>query len=883
MTKDEGRKRVRVSSWWASHWHVALAISLVVLLSVVAVVLAFRHFSGPAWRIQALLRAEARALEAGDQEAFFSLQDSADKVWWRYQTTQFNSRQWAREGGEAWALEPVPRPRVVSIQLQDEEAWVEVTWTQGGTTRRRAEFFRQVTDEWKHTGPDERFWGSPLETRTEDLRWIYRERDEGWVSGLFDKGEEIYQRVCDDFGLVPGERQVTIEITYSMDELYLPFYPEGPILRLPSPFLIGMEGDDYRQTEGFLSSLLVNYLAVQSAGGDVAKVTGARRAALDAIRDWERWQVSSDGWESYWAAHLVEAIERGELLPLSEVWGESEPQLYALATAQSYTLMDYIVEKYGRKSLSALLLTLGSSPSLEEALQKALGPGFVIEEFEADWLAFVWEEYGPGGTPLLITPPPSRTPTPAPTATLVLSLPTTLQPLPVVQEIDAYRTTMRPGNQHEVEVMADLPHYDLALQVNFENGTLSGRERLIFINQQKEALKDILLRLYPNCSRPGSMKIGGVSIDGGAVDFSYQAEDTAMLVSLPQPLASGESITLEMDFALRLHSETEGVWSAVFFYPLLAVYQDGNWREDALSSGPDAVFSESASYAVELTLPGTMGVAASGMEMEAVDHGDGTVTRSYRGGPLRGFALFMSQDFQMLQEVVDGITVNTWYLPGDEVQGQAISKYATDAVEVFDARFGLYPYAELDVVVIPDTRYPAGMVTGVEYPSLVTVRHGEASDPEFATAHEVAHQWWYGIVGNDVLQEPWLDESFANYATIIYYEGVHGKEAAQKVYQERVLSMYESIRGSDQDGPVGQSIRDFTEAEQPSGPIIYGKGAVFLNMLRHETGDEAFFTILQEYYRRYKYGVATGEDFLAGAEEVAGRELDGLYGVWVRK
>jgi aminopeptidase N len=142
---------------------------------------------------------------------------------------------------------------------------------------------------------------------------------------------------------------------------------------------------------------------------------------------------------------------------------------------------------------------------------------------------------------------------------------------------------------------------------------------------------------------------------------------------------------------------------------------------------------------------------------------------------------------------------------------------------------------------------------------------------------------WYGIVGNDVLQEPWLDESFANYATIIYYEGVHGKEAAQKVYQERVLSMYELIRGSDQDGPVGQSIRDFTEAAQPSGPIIYGKGAVFLNMLRHETGAEAFFTILQEYYRRYKYGIATGEDFLAVAEEVTGRELDGLYNAWVRQ
>jgi len=171
----------------------------------------------------------------------------------------------------------------------------------------------------------------------------------------------------------------------------------------------------------------------------------------------------------------------------------------------------------------------------------------------------------------------------------------------------------------------------------------------------------------------------------------------------------------------------------------------------------------------------------------------------------------------------------------------------------------------------------------VEYPTLVVVRHGEAGEPEFVTAHEVAHQWWYGIVGNDVLQEPWLDESFANYSAVIYYEEAHGREAARSVYQERVLSRYESIHGSDQDGPVGRSIHDFAEAGHPSGPIIYGKGAVFLETLRQEIGDEAFFSTLQEYYRRHRYGEATGRGFLGVAEEVAGRDLDEIYEAWVEK
>jgi len=902
--EKEHERRENQKPGKTSRWRPVLVTSLAVALILLVVAMATRHLLPPGtqpliatetptlslsqvpapeleWQIQALIGAEVQALENGDREAFFSLQDPDNSEWWRHQETDFNSRQWARERGESWAQEPVPEPEVVSVELQGEEAWAEVMWTGWGMTLRKAEFFRLVNGQWKHTGPNERYWGSSLEAQTEHLRWIYRERDERWVTELFDKGERIYQGVCDDFGLVPAEEQV-IQIAYSPD-VYLPFYPEGPILRMPSLLLIGMEEDRAGQMEDYLGALLVNYLAVQSVGGDVAKVTGACRAALDAIRHWEATQVLPDWWESYRASRLAEAIEAGELLPLDEVWGDSTTKRYELATAQSQTLIEYIVERYGRESISVLLPALSSSPSLEEALQKALGPGFVIEEFEAGWFTFVWEKYGPAGAAPVISPAPRLSPTPAPTATPVLSLPATPLSLPVVEGVEAYRATMRPGNEDDVEAIAGLPHYDLALQADVENGTLLGRERLVFVNRENGALKDILLRLYPNCSRAGSMKVGGVSIDGQAVDFTYQAQDTAVLVPSPRPLSTGESITLEMDFSVRLDTQVEGVWRAAFFYPMLAVYEDGGWRQDAISSGPDAVFSESASYAVGLTVPGTVVVVASGVEVDAVDNGSGTVTRSYRGGPLRGFALFMSEGFRVSSETVDGVVANVWYLPDDEEKGEAIPKYVADAVEVFDERFGSYPYAELDVVVILDAHLSADMTTGVEYATLVSVLHGGASDPEFATVHEVAHQWWYSVVGNDVLQEPWLDESFANYSAIVYYEGIHGKEAAQKAYQERVLSLYKQLCDSNQNGPVGRSIQDFVESERPSAPIIYGKGAVFLDTLRREVSDEAFFTILREYYQRYRYGVATGEDFLAVAEQVSGKDLGELYNDWVRK
>jgi hypothetical protein len=884
---DETGKRIeplRSFPWQLSRRRTVPIVLLVVVVSFAVATVTFRYFNGPAWRIRTLLRAEALALEAGDQSTFMSLQDSADQAWWRYQRSMFNSRMWAEEHGEQWPVDP--RPRVIEVRLQGEKAWADVVSETWDTTVRRVEFFRLVDGLWKHTGPDERYWGSPRETQTEHLRWIYRERDEEWVTDLLDEGEQTYQRICGDFGLDPPGQQVTIEVEYSMDAYEMLFYPEGPTLSLPPPLLRGVRDDDEVPMASPLRALLVNYLALQPVGGEVSEVRAGRRAVYDAIISWETDMLLGTQWESSTVSQLTAACEAGKLFSLNElheVWTDGitgwayTGEDYRLATAQSRSLIDYIVEKYGRESIAPLLRALGNSLSLEEALQEALGPGFVIEEFELDWLTYVWEEYGPTGMPPAITPSPTRSRTPG------LSLPAMSLPLPVVEGTEAYRPSMRPGSEDDVEGMADLPHYDLALQTDLENGILLGRERLVFVNRESEALKDILLRLYPNCSQAGSMTVGRVSSGGKAVDFAYQAEDTAVLVSLPRPLFSGESITIEMDFATRLHPQIEGVWSAAFFYPVLSVYQDGRWRQDAVSSGPDAVFSESASYAVELIVPDTTVVAASGVEVHAVDNGDGTITHSYRGSPLRGFALFVSEDFHPSSATVDGVVVNAWYLPGDEETGEGILQYASDAVGVFDERFGPYPYAELDVVVIPDTRLPADLVTGVEYPTLAAVLHGGAGDPEFATVHEVAHQWWYGVVGNDVLQEPWLDESFANYSTIVCYEDVHGQEEAQRAYQERIGSRYEQIRGSEQDGPVGRSIQDFAEAGQPSGPIIYGKGAVFLDTLRHEVGDEAFFAILREYFQRYKYGRATGDGFLKVAEEVVGAELDPLYDAWIRK
>jgi hypothetical protein len=446
---------------------------------------------------------------------------------------------------------------------------------------------------------------------------------------------------------------------------------------------------------------------------------------------------------------------------------------------------------------------------------------------------------------------------------------------------------MRPGNEGDVLAMSEMPCYRLGLQVDLDQGLLRGWEALLFTNHEGEPLEELVLRLYPNFySLVGGheyrMQVGGVTVDGEPVEIDYIASNTAVVVPLPHPLAPDATIHLELGFAMSLYPADGGHQELASFYPILAVYDETGWRKDIAPVG-DLVYSEGALYVVELTLPADVVIAASGTEVTSCPNPDGTVTHTFLGPGLRDFALAFGEALQRAQANVDGMTVYLWHSPNDPLV-EAKLRAVADAVQVFDRRFGLYPYDDLDIVTQfdPEWRGPAG--AGVEYPGLIFYHHGE-KNWEYNLVHEVAHQWWFSVVGNDVHLEPWLDEALADYSAFIYFQEVH-EEEARRAFQENVLKDYEmglEARRISGEEPVGLSVYDFPPRDAMYRWIVYSKGALFLDALRREMGDEVFFEFLEEYYQRYKYKVATGEGFLEVAEEVAGRELDELYDAWVRK
>ena len=491
----------------------------------------------------------------------------------------------------------------------------------------------------------------------------------------------------------------------------------------------------------------------------------------------------------------------------------------------------------------------------------------------------------PTNTPQPTAPATSiATPTsaPTPTNTAVPTAQPTAQPTP--DPYADFARAMRPSFASDIKTFAELPRYDLRMWIDTEAGVLTGTEQISFPNRTGEALGDIALRLYPNFpadvfGKGGNvrMDVTGASVAGQTAEVRYAAQQTAVLLALPKLLDPGAATTLSITFTATLRPTRDGTWPLPSYYPMLAVRDSTGWRLD-VTAFADHVYAESAFYAAEITVPANLSVVATGSTIATESHDDRSTTHTVRSGPVREFALTVGTfSATQAQAGANGdVALNVYTARRSGLDTQQIADVAAKALADFDRRFGPYPYAELDIQLLAYD-YDGGD----EYPGLILLYSDGQVDAgtRYVAAHEVAHQWWYGVVGNDIYRAPWLDEALAQYSGIIYDEDIAGAAVAETDWEREVLRRY---RGALDDGdlPIGLSIDDY-----PTFNVyyrtIYGKGAVFLGMLREQVGDEAFFKGLQTYYQSRRYQVATTQDIQRAFEQASGRDLAAIFAKWV--
>jgi hypothetical protein len=461
-------------------------------------------------------------------------------------------------------------------------------------------------------------------------------------------------------------------------------------------------------------------------------------------------------------------------------------------------------------------------------------------------------------------------------------------PLPVTKEgsLAPYRTAMRPQTQSDLDQLGPVPRYDISISVDPGRLTIAGFESVLYTNRQWEPVNELYFRLYANLpAYGGEMQVTGVKAGGREVEATYQAERTALRVPLPTPLAVNDSVRVDLDFSLRverqqegrvLMGESQGILSLPGFYPMLAMCQDGAWD---LSIGPDfadAVFSETALYRVEVDVPADMVVVGTGSVTAEDTSEEGRRAIHYVSGPVRDFGLIMSRAYQKQSMAVQDIVVNSYHLPEDSQAGYSALWRAAAAIQVFSDAFSEYPYAKLDVVEAPLGK------RGMEYPALVMigseVYRTEKKRLEPLVVHEVAHQWWYNLVGSDPVNHPAVDEGLAEYSLYFYYEEVHGIRRAKELVQTRWIEPYELIKDVELDAPIEQPATAFIRDNYET--VVYSKSSVLYDDLRRYMGDDEFIEAIRHYLSSYKHRVAPAGAFLGIASGTTARSLDAYAAKW---
>ncbi len=492
----------------------------------------------------------------------------------------------------------------------------------------------------------------------------------------------------------------------------------------------------------------------------------------------------------------------------------------------------------------------------------------------------------PNASPTTVAPtptPPEPTQPPAPTAP-----PTPSLPAPALFDIPwddrtPFAAGLIPAEQDALEERPFASVYHIDFTVRDDMTHVSGKLEVRYTNAETVALNEVLFRLFPNILG-GEMKVTGVKVNGRDTKTLLETEDSVLRVAMPAPLQPGDQVVIAMDYDVTIPTTPgtnyavlatmDDIMALAHAYPMIPAYDDDiGWYDDLPPNYGDVTYSDIAYYLVRASLPAGQVVQASGIELDRSES-DGRQVITWAAGPMRDFYLVASPRYQVIEEKVGDTTVRA-YAPGEYSAANELAlDYATNALKVLNRYYGVYPFTELDVAGTPT------LAGGVEYPGLIVVAL-QLYDPEqrffeVATAHEVGHQWFYSVVGNDQIHHPWLDESLTQFNTLLYFEDRYG-EAGYAMERMNFERRWEYIDNADI--PLDLPVSAYDEAEY-SG-IIYGRGGLFFDELRKKIGDDAFETFQKNYYNAFKWDIATTDGLKRVAEDACGCDLTPMFEEWV--
>lgn len=497
-------------------------------------------------------------------------------------------------------------------------------------------------------------------------------------------------------------------------------------------------------------------------------------------------------------------------------------------------------------------------------------------------------------------------------------------------------------------------NYKISVKLNDVKHELSAFETIEYKNNSTDTLTFIWFHLWPNAYKDNSTalakqtKLSGKTnlwfakekdrgfidsldfkTDGTTLKWEFDKENIDIAkIYLAKPLLPGQTVTISTPFKVKIPvgefsrlGHINQQYQITQWYPKPAVYDRAGWHPmPYLDQGE--FYSEFGAFEVKITLPENYVVAATGdlqeqseiewlnkkLENNQPTYVKGAVdnrfpesastykTITYKQSKVHDFAWFADKRYLVSkQEVVlpqSKRTVNcfAYVTPEYAALWKNAAKYVADAVYYYSLWNGDYPYSHASAV---DGALSAG--GGMEYPNVTVIgAMGDTASLETVIAHEVGHNWFYGILGSNERDNGWMDEginsanemryTYTKYPnqgislfgsgkmaqTIANVVGLGGKKAAYLNYLSYIFSARQNV-----DQPIQTHSARFGKINY--GTIMYSKTAISFDYLKAYLGDEVYDKCMHIYYDKWKFKHPYPEDLRKIFEEETGKDLSWFF------
>jgi len=521
---------------------------------------------------------------------------------------------------------------------------------------------------------------------------------------------------------------------------------------------------------------------------------------------------------------------------------------------------------------------------------------------------------------------------------------------------NAYRSSANPHYWQNRKPHAAYWQQDVAYRIdaniNEKTHIVEATEELTYWNNSPDALPFVYFHLYQNAFVKGSYLEELHRVNGQPIERmgAYQArglgtivenltvngkrvktelDNTILKVYLPEPLQPGQSVTFRMNFAtffdrgdFRRRMALYNSWgfphyNGVHWYPRISVYDaKKGWDTDQHLN--KELYGNFGLFDVKLTFAENYVVEATGALQNEADvlppdlrakldiknfankpwnekpsiiipyDSARRKTWHYVANNVHDFAFTADPSYRMGETVWNGVRCIALVTEPHASKWQTASDYVAKIIQTFSEDFGMYEYPKMVAADAND---------GMEYPML-TLDGGAEPDFHGLLVHEIGHNWFYGMIGNNETYRAALDEGFTQFLTAWGLTRIDGdtmietkeKNSYKRRFREPKLTrdrnVYNRYMGDatrSEDKMLNTHSNDFHSAigHENGYSNVYHKTATMLYNLQYTLGDSLFSEAMKYYVKKWKFAHPYLEDFRTSIIEFTHQDLNWFFDQWL--